>query len=69
MAFISGKDQICGEFAKALGLDHCFGLELSMHTDSAMKCNASFFVTDEKLKEIITVTKKYKFKLIEIEDE
>ena len=63
---ITGRSDVCKEFADTLGLKNCTGLSIYMEVDDIVRVNASFFIEDAELKEITKIIKKYH--LVAIED-
>lgn len=64
---IQGRSEVCKEFADALGLKNCIGLSICMEVDDIVHVNASFYMENTELKELVKIIKKYH--LVAVADE
>ena len=63
---ITGRSEVCKEFADALGLKNCTGLSIEMKVNDVVRVNASFVLEDRDLEKLIQIVKKYH--LVAVED-
>jgi hypothetical protein len=53
MSFVTGRHELCGKIAQALGLEGVKRLEIVIDVDSVVEVTATFYPSDDQVSEIV----------------